>query len=135
MTLLKEKVRPVAAPEPGRLARLMSELDDEAFAVRERATRELEDLGELARPALEAALKKNASAEFRRRVEPLLDRLPEVTVAQWPGLRGVEVLERIGTPEARQVLENLAEGAVGARLTEEAKVSLQRLAKRSGSRG
>ena len=52
-------------------------------------------------------------------------------MTQWPGLRAVEVLERIGTPEARQVLAKLADGAPEARLTQEAKASLQRLAKRS----
>jgi hypothetical protein len=37
-------------------------------------------------------------------------------------------LERIGTPEARQLLKRLATGAPGARLTREAKASLERLA-------
>ena len=37
------------------------------------------------------------------------------------------VLERIGTPEAQNVLETLARGAPGARETEEAKASLERL--------
>jgi WD40 repeat protein len=133
LSLMKEKVRPVAAPEPGRLARLVADLDDNDFTVRERATRELEGLGELAAPALEAALKKNPSAEFRRRAEPLLDGLTEPSVAQRPGIRAVEVLERIGTREARQVLEKLAEGAPGVRLTQEAKASLERLAKRASS--
>jgi hypothetical protein len=38
------------------------------------------------------------------------------------------VLEQIGTPEARRVLAWLAEGAPGARQTEEAKAALRRLA-------
>jgi WD40 repeat protein len=45
----------------------------------------------------------------------------------------VEVLERIGTPEGRQLLQQLAHGAPGARLTQEAKASLQRLARRAAS--
>ena len=44
------------------------------------------------------------------------------------GLRGVAVLEDIATPGARQRLESLAQGAPEARLTREAKASLQRLA-------
>jgi hypothetical protein len=46
-------------------------------------------------------------------------------------LRAVEVLEQIDTPEALRVLESLARGAAAARLTEDAKVALQYLAKRA----
>ena len=42
-------------------------------------------------------------------------------------LRAIIVLERIGTPEARSVLETLGRGAPGSRETEESKASLQRL--------
>jgi hypothetical protein len=45
-------------------------------------------------------------------------------------LRGIEVLELIGSRDARQVLERLAKGAPEARLTQEAKASLERLALR-----
>jgi hypothetical protein len=44
------------------------------------------------------------------------------------GMRAVEVLERIGTAEARQVLQVIAQGAPGARLTREAQEALKRLA-------
>jgi hypothetical protein len=44
-------------------------------------------------------------------------------------LRAVQVLERIGSPEARQILEALAKGAPGARETREAQASLSRLAR------
>ena len=41
------------------------------------------------------------------------------------------VLERIGSPDARAILQTLASGASGARETEEAKASLQRLTYRA----
>jgi hypothetical protein len=47
-------------------------------------------------------------------------------------LRAIEVLEHIGTPEARQVLDTLARGAAVARVTQEAKASLKRLAQQTG---
>jgi hypothetical protein len=42
-------------------------------------------------------------------------------------IRAVEVLEGIGTPDARQLLEALAEGAPEASLTLKAKAALGRL--------
>jgi hypothetical protein len=45
-------------------------------------------------------------------------------------LRAIEVLEHIGTAEARELLQKLVEGAPEARLTREAKAALQRLANR-----
>jgi len=48
-------------------------------------------------------------------------------------LRALEVLEQVGTPEARQVLTTLATGAPHARLTREAKAALDRLSKRASN--
>jgi hypothetical protein len=86
---------------------------------------------EVAESALEAVLKGQPSAEARRRTEQLLAKVQkELTGEALRALRAVEVLEHIGTPEASRVLESLAKGAPGARLTGEAKASLDRLAKR-----
>jgi WD40 repeat protein len=46
-------------------------------------------------------------------------------------LRVIAVLEKAGTPEARQVLKRLASGLKGARETRDAKASLQRLQRNS----
>ena len=46
------------------------------------------------------------------------------------GLRALHALEQIGTPDAQEQLRKLAGGAPEARLTREAKASLDRLAKR-----
>jgi HEAT repeat protein len=128
ITLLRERLRPVARPEPGRVARLLAALDSEKFAERERATRELETLEETAAVELRQTLARKPSLEIRRRVEALLERLNHLpTRAQLQALRAIETLERIGTPEAKQVLKTLTEGAPEARTTEEAKRTLRRL--------
>jgi hypothetical protein len=44
-------------------------------------------------------------------------------------VRAIELLECLGTPEARALLERLAAGASGARLTQEAKAALDRQAR------
>ena len=101
--------------------------------MREQARAELEKLGELAAPALRKELAAQPALEVRRRMELLLEKL-EGTVPgpdQLRGLRVIAVLEHIGDGDARQVLERLARGTPEARLTQEAKTSLSRLAKRT----
>jgi HEAT repeat protein len=130
LPLLKEQLRPVAAPDERRLARLLADLDDDAFAVRERTTADLEWLGELAVPALRRTLAGNPSPEVRRRAEAVLRmaEAPGLSSVRLRALRAVLLLEHLGTPEARGLLEKLAGGAPEAWLTREAKASLQRLA-------
>ena len=58
-----------------RIPRLLADLDDDEFTVREKASTELAKLGELALPALQKALAAEPSPEVRFRVEALLDKL------------------------------------------------------------
>jgi RNA polymerase sigma factor (sigma-70 family) len=109
------------------LAQSIADLDSEAFRTREKAMRELENLGDVALPALLKAQTEPTSLEARRRIERLLSRIDKASRQE---LRAVEVLERIGTPEAKQLLQKLAAGAPGARLTCEAKAALERLNRR-----
>jgi WD40 repeat protein len=48
-------------------------------------------------------------------------------------LRLIEVLERVGSPAACEVLEDVARGAAGPRVTDEARAALRRLRKRAPS--
>src|SRR5262249_14635384 len=132
LPLLKARLRPVEAPPPERVRRLIDDLDSGEFAVRDRAERDLAQLAQLAEAALREAPKGKPSLEAFRRSERLLERLEEPVgdPEQLRGLRAVEVLERIGTPEAIEALRALAKGAPAARLTKEARASLDRLAGR-----
>src|SRR5262249_24321843 len=101
------------------------------FAVRATAEKELLHLGDLAAPALEQALAGKPSLELRRRAELILASLKEGAVnnpALLRSLRAVEVLERIGNAEARQVLTLLAKGTESrqSRVAQEALQRLQR---------
>jgi WD40 repeat protein len=128
VSLLSERVHAVRAPDPQLLARLLADLDSERFEVREKAAEQIETVGELAKPALQKALAGKPSLEVRRRVEQLLLHIEPVhSPEQRRTLRAIEVLEHIGTPEARRVLERLAAGEENAFLTREAKASLRRL--------
>jgi RNA polymerase sigma factor (sigma-70 family) len=136
VSLLKERLKPVASPKARRVQRLVTELDSDRFAVREEARKALEALGDQASGALQQALAKKPSLEAHRRIKSLLARLripiaqPEVLQA----LRAVMVLEDIATAQAQEVLQALARGEPQARLTLAAKTSLQRLASRPAGR-
>src|SRR5262249_25231812 len=123
------KVKPVEAPDSKRIRRLLDGLDSDQFAVRKRASAELERLGELAAPALRKAMEGEPSAEARRRIEELLEKLDKIA-PQGELLRShraIEVLELIGTAEAKAALRDLAKGAAGASVTRAAKEALDRL--------
>jgi hypothetical protein len=134
--LMEQRLRPVRPVADEQVRKWIADLESERFAVRNRATEELEKLRELAEPALRAA-KEERGLEIRRRVELLLKQIEDDRLipgaARLRELRGVEVLEHIGTPEARRVLEGIARGSERARLTAEARAALGRLkGKKSG---
>ena len=133
---LRKRLRAVAVFEKERISRLISDLDDERFDVRQQAAEQLRRLGERAEPTLRASLQGQLSLEARKRVEELLENVEASTTSpeSLRVLRSVEVLEHIGTPDARDVLRKLARGAPEARLTREAEASLERLAKRHSAK-
>jgi hypothetical protein len=109
----------------------VDDLDGPHLGRRQKATMELARLGELAGPAPRDADKCGPSQEAQHRIDELLQKLDatDLPVDTLRIVRAVSVLELIGSPEARAILEPLASGAVGARLSEEAKGSLERLRK------
>src|SRR5262249_11077241 len=89
---LKERLKPVPAPDRERLARLVKELDGDDFETRQKAETELEKLGELASPTLRKALEGNPSLEMRRRAERLLQRAERTEV---PGPEQMRLLRAV----------------------------------------
>jgi WD40 repeat protein len=129
---LRTRLKPVPAPDTKKLTQLLEDLDNKDFQTRQRASADLEKLGELAEHAVKQALAAQPGLERRQRLEKVRDRL--LTTAALPAeqcqaLRALEVLERVGSPEAKQVLRHVATGAEGARLTREARAALTRLEK------
>jgi WD40 repeat protein len=127
---LRQRLKGTAAVPPGRIDELIVELDSPRFPMRQKASQALEEIGSQAADKLRRALKAGASAETARRVQEVLDKLEQKgpkSSDDVRSVRAVEVLERIGTAEARQVLQALTQGAPGARLTQEAQAALKRL--------
>jgi WD40 repeat protein len=130
VALLEERMQPAAPVDPKKLDQWINDLDSSMFTKRSAAISQLEKLGELAIPALKKVLTGKASLETRRRVEPLLEKLTSgtFTAEQIRIIRAIEVLDKIGTPEARHWLERLATGAPGALTTRQAQAALARYA-------
>jgi len=126
VALLRKRLPPAVQPDVKQLARWIAELGSDDFEARRQAAEGLERLGESAAPALRQALVGAPALEPRRRLEALLKKtqtslLPPNVVR---GIRAVQTLERLRTPEARQLLQELARGAPGMRLTEDAAAAL-----------
>jgi hypothetical protein len=126
--LLAKQLRPVPGVDAKRVARLIDDLDRPDFKVRSQAAAELEKLGELVQPALARALEGRPTLEKQRRLEALLakTRMAVLNGETLRKYRAIEVLERIGTAEARQVLVALAGGAPGTVVTEAAREAWRR---------
>jgi WD40 repeat protein len=122
--LLEQHLKPLPAADAKRLAQILRDLDSDEFAVRDRAAKELAQLGEAAEPTLRQALAAKPSAEVRRRLEEFLEQIEALAVGRRS--RAMEILEQIDSAESRRLLTALAHGAPGARLTVEAQAALDR---------
>lgn len=128
LPLLRRQFRPVVF-DADAFRRRLADLDAEDFDTRQAAEESLSDLGDTAVPALRTALRDATSVEVRARLRRLLDRPRGLVVAPaiLRQLRAVQLLESLGTPEARRLLGELASGASDAELTRAARAAAVRL--------
>jgi WD40 repeat protein/HEAT repeat protein len=136
---LRERLRPPPRPDVAKIARWIADFDSDQFAVRKQATDELAKLEEAAEPALRRALAGRQSAEAKRRTRQLLEKVQHLRESPPPPdrlrlLRALQVLEFIGTAEARQLLEAYAQGPPESAMTPTAKLALACLARQAGAR-
>jgi WD40 repeat protein len=133
VSFLEDRLRPVPPIAPEVIRSLLDDLDSDQFKVREEAERKLRAFGERVVSPLRAALKEKPSLERRRRIDAVLEVLEApapLTGEILRAVRAVQALERVGSAEARKVLEALSQGVESARLTRAAKESLTWLKKR-----
>lgn len=96
-----------------KIKKLISNLDSPRYVVRETAMKDLERLGRTALPEVNRMrAKKDISAELQERLDQLILKLnkPDTTNVHLRPLRAIEILERLNTPEAKQILETLTKG-------------------------
>jgi WD40 repeat protein len=136
VAFLKERLPGTSSVDTERVAKLIKQLDNDVFDRREEASKELDKLGGSAVPALREMLKRDPSAEVRRRIDKLLAKHDARTLLMPEGdtlrvARAIQVLELIGTPAAREVLRGLRDGPP-SRAAEDARAALERLDRSTG---
>jgi hypothetical protein len=129
---LEKHLKPAAPADDREFNRLIGELDDESFDVREKAERQLAAGRRQWEARMRAALAKGTPEEARTRLQRVLEGPDEVGTSpeRVRELRAVQVLEAVGSDEARRLLHTLAGGAADAVLTREARAALDRLTAR-----
>ncbi len=131
VALLRQHVKPAAGKplDAKEIERLLAELDSDSFERREKASQTLLAAGKAIKAAVLKALESKPTPEKQRRLRELLDAMapspPPAKLVR--SLRAVELLERLGTAEARQLLRELAGGNPNAPLTSDARQTLRRL--------
>ena len=131
IALLQKEMQPakeIPIDEDG-IRKLVKELGNKRFAVRVKAEHALKKLGRQAQQFLHEAIDDpKTTQESQLRLRQLVA-LIEQQVSSPKDLqtrRSIEILERIGTPTARQLLSRLAGGAPSANITAQARAALER---------
>ncbi len=130
VALLKDRFKVgEVSDEEKKIAKLIVDLDDEDFDVRDKASTELAKIGTKADALLKKNLAESKSPEVRRRIEALLTNRADEdgpTGDQVQQLRAIRVLEQIGTSEARELLEGLSKRPLTPAVGSEVKIALER---------
>jgi WD40 repeat protein len=108
----------------------IAQLDASTLKEREAARRQLERWRWTVEADVRKAVAARSSLEVLRRLERLLDALDRPTAEEVLHTRCVEILERIGSAEAKKLLRQLADGDPLQVLTREARAALGRLDRR-----
>ena len=121
-------VRPLPADTARRVRSLVRQLAADDFDTRQAASRDLAALGPVVAPELRRALRAAADPEVTDRLEKLLQTVePAEDSAEVVSARWLEVLERIGTPEAISLVRAVASGDPDHPRTEDASDTLARM--------
>ncbi len=122
VNFLRRQEKDILRLDHRRVVRWIEELDSDEFAVREKATAELEKRGVLVEDSLRMALRNRPTLEMRKRLEILLSKLADKPIAPTilRGWYAIEVLEHLPTPASRKLLEEWAKNIP------EAKAAVQR---------
>ncbi len=122
--LLQELRTQTQPPPASQFNRLLADLDDDDFNVREQASAQLTRLGERVETPLRHAQDGTLSPEARRRVDEILRKLRDEKEPP-ECIRTLRWMESSTMPETGEILEALAQGSPDDWLTRQAKKQLE----------
>ena len=128
LAFLEKHVKPVPAGYAPRLGQLIQDLLGQTGSSRRKAMTELRKHGEA---GLGAILQIGEDQRQTQAMNVMIVKLEKQLASpeRLRAIKSVRVLESIGTDGAKSLLDKLAKGAPGARLTTDAKAALERMAK------
>ncbi len=117
------------------IERAISNLDAPRYTVREKASKDLEEIGSTSLPYLHLALPHaTKNLELQTRLAKLIEKLQKSgyvrNESQWRTLQVIRILEQSDPKSAQPLLEKIALAKLSAGLSEEAQAVLERKAKR-----
>lgn len=141
--LLRKQFTPYFAVERRELGedeiqKLIKELDDDRFPIREAATGRLREAGPTILPALKKELAKTKSVEVRNRLTGIVagieafDPLAALSQDDLRAMRAVQILAYLNTPATRGLLESLQKGSPQKPPCRSATAALARLQQLNG---
>jgi len=127
---LRKRLTAVPMGDTARIEKLVGDLQKAEYNERKKAMIELRKIGVSAVPQLRQAAERNGEDLVRRLLYEFESQAPPRRTFARAGAGSA--WNRIGTDEARKLLEELAKGAPEAPLTVEAKAALERATKGKG---
>ena len=133
VNLAKSLTREYAMMDLAGSSTALGNLESSNFSVRQKSIQAIEAAGDLMEPALLAAHNNAKTLEGKRRIQRLLENQYKngVSPKRLQTVRLVEVLEKMGTGDARACLVELGQGDFVTVAKEEACNALRRMAVRS----
>lgn len=130
--LLRSRLKPLPEPDASQFPGLIADLGHPEAAQRAKAAEALKQAGGKAAPALYKALQSVPGVELRREIEGVLEVVGEFPIPpeKLRQQRAIAILERIGTPDAEQLLQTLAGAERATDISREAQAALDRLKQR-----
>jgi hypothetical protein len=125
VALLRTKIVPAKKLDPNKVRRMVDDLDADEFQDRQKASTLLKSLGYSVEPHLREMIKGETRPEVKQRLQALIDELNGSAFLRMQ--RAMQVLETIGSNEAKGLLRELADGVPDNMLTREAAAALKRM--------